>query len=231
MVGCKPEVGGSNMSREINQENKTEYSYSQNRLLEVEEKLSVYLNEKYDMEFTVSGGGLKSVLEHNDFLIFYPSDNPEDYFRADIMEDGEMNDEYYSLLKQDETAAYIRGMLIPVFGDCYVSARMYRSFGKEYAKGTPVEEAVRLLQSEGEPLMLTANIFFQSTGHSEEELQAMAEEAKGIMEANGLDGLFGIYSMNAELSHEMSWEELEKLKGEAGNRAWKGSFAIHKSES
>lgn len=203
-------------------------NYSGMRISDMKGKLVSHLEKKYNETFVVTESGLKGVLNNRDYIVAGSEKGSDESFSAYVMEDGTMEDEYYAVLKRNETGAYVKRVVEPFLGECYVSAKIHHTFGDEFTSETTFEDACKKLRESGRGLKLVGNIYVKSTGITESQFKEWAEKARQALEENEIDGTFGVYSITTGINGEMTADELSELKKNKENYDWKEIISIHK---
>lgn len=209
-----------------NNDKKGDTSYSEWRITNSKEKLVAYLEKKYDDTFIVTEAGLKGVLEKNDYIVAHSKRLSDESFKAYILDDGTVEDEYYAVLKRQETGAYIKSVVEPYLGKCYVNVKIHHALGEDFTSALSLNDAFDKLRENGQGLKLVGSIYLENAEISETQFKKMVGQAKETLEEEKIDGVFGVYNLIVDIDEEMtnsSWSELKKHKE---NYNWKEVISI-----
>lgn len=200
LTGCSPKLA-SDIAKGISKND----SYSESRIKDTKNEYREYLSEKYGDSFEIVSTELSGVLNNSNKVRGYYTENPTEYFEVH-KDNGQLVDNYYSILREDETAQYIKGLLEPEVGDCVVLAKISQSLGKEYNRDKDLIETINELKKNKRGTRLVCNIYFT------EPLNDKADKIEKIIKDEKLDGAFAVYYVNCYVSSSMSKEELTNIR-------------------
>lgn len=207
---------------------KEDASYTESRKKETSEKLLAYLENKYQEEFEIIDVGLKNTTssENYDWVIAKAKNSSEE-FRAYVIDENEMSDEYYALLIKDSLAQKLKAAIDTKFNAIVVEAQMYRSFDQRFDQNLSLEDALLLMKQENKSFGINAAIYSSDTGLTEESFQEKVKEIETIFRNEMWSGIYAVYHVTIPIDEGTPKEELQKIPTNKDLYDFREVFNIH----